>query len=243
MAGVIVLLAAGTTTVTVKEIQRHKIDDSAWDTGVADTRILDKVPHIVRIIPTKFPNVGGWASTGSWKVLGVGGSVKELVDIAYKGRLSRTIFPESLPEGRYDFIANLSSGNDITMQNELKKQFGIIARHEMIITNVLFLKVKNSNAPGLKSTTSKNGSSSANQGHLQIVNMRLASFASILESQTDVPVVDQTGLNGKFDMDLRWDSKNDSQHENLKQALADQLGLELVPGTAPVNFLVVEKAK
>ena len=31
--------------------------------------------------------------------------------------------------------------------------------------------------------------------------------------------------------------------DHLKQALADQLGLELVPGTAPVEFLLIEKAK
>jgi uncharacterized protein (TIGR03435 family) len=31
--------------------------------------------------------------------------------------------------------------------------------------------------------------------------------------------------------------------EHLKQALADQLGLELVPGTAPVEFLFIQKAK
>jgi hypothetical protein len=31
--------------------------------------------------------------------------------------------------------------------------------------------------------------------------------------------------------------------EYLKQALADQPGLELVPGTAPVEFLSIAKAK
>jgi uncharacterized protein (TIGR03435 family) len=31
--------------------------------------------------------------------------------------------------------------------------------------------------------------------------------------------------------------------EHFKQALADQLGLELVPGTTPIKMLVVEKAK
>jgi uncharacterized protein (TIGR03435 family) len=242
VAGVVVLLAAGTTTITVKEIQWHRIDDSIWDKGQADTRILDKAPHIVRIIPTKFPNAGGWAVAPNWKVLGVGGSVQDLVNAAYKGRLSRTIFPESLPTDRYyDFIANLPTGNEVALQNELKKQFGIVAHKEVITTNVLFLKVKIPNVQGLKLTTSKNGPSIINQGHLQITNMRLANFAGIFESQIGIPVIDQTGLNGKFDVDLQWDNKNDLQHENLKQAIADQLGLELVPGTAPVEFLIVEK--
>jgi uncharacterized protein (TIGR03435 family) len=37
--------------------------------------------------------------------------------------------------------------------------------------------------------------------------------------------------------------RGEPRGEHLKQALADQLGLELVPGTAPIEFLFIEKAK
>jgi uncharacterized protein (TIGR03435 family) len=244
VAGVAILLAAGTTTVTVKEIQWHRIDDSLWDKGQANGSILDTAPHIVRIIPTKFPNGGGWVAAPNWKVLGVAGSLRELADVAYKGRFSRTLFPESLPSDRYDFIANLPAGNEAALQSELRKRFGIVAHRETVTTNVLFLRVKNPNAPGLKPSASQgNGSSvSFSEGHLKAANMQMASLVNDLEGQLGTPFVDQTGLKRKFDMDLTWDIQNDSQHEKFKQAVADQLGLEIIPGTAPLEFLVVEKA-
>ena len=57
--------------------------------------------------------------------------------------------------------------------------------------------------------------------------------------------MDQTGLAGRYDIDLKWDEP-DHQHPNvdgIKAALRIQLGLELVPTNLPVEMLVVEKAK
>jgi uncharacterized protein (TIGR03435 family) len=69
-------------------------------------------------------------------------------------------------------------------------------------------------------------------------NQPISSLVSFAENQLGIPVVDQTGLAGHFDIDLKWDNRG---RENFKQAPADQLGLELEPGTAPVEFLIVEK--
>jgi uncharacterized protein (TIGR03435 family) len=57
--------------------------------------------------------------------------------------------------------------------------------------------------------------------------------------------VDQTGLTQHFHIDLRWDERGrgDPEHNALKQALLEQLGLELVPSSEPVEMLVVERAK
>jgi uncharacterized protein (TIGR03435 family) len=52
------------------------------------------------------------------------------------------------------------------------------------------------------------------------------------------PVIDETRLRGKFDVDLKWDSTPDG----LKRVLRDQLGLELTPARKPVAFIVVDKA-
>jgi uncharacterized protein (TIGR03435 family) len=59
------------------------------------------------------------------------------------------------------------------------------------------------------------------------------------------PVIDQTGLANKYDFFLKWDDAvpTHPNKEGIKQALLEQLGLELVPSREPVEMLVVEKVK
>jgi uncharacterized protein (TIGR03435 family) len=68
-------------------------------------------------------------------------------------------------------------------------------------------------------------------------------LADYLENSLGIPVVDKTGLTDRFDIDLKLNESN-FQHpdpQNLKSAVLDQLGLELVPGREPIEMLVVEK--
>ncbi len=117
-------------------------------------------------------------------------------------------------------------------------------RHETIETNVFFLRVESQNAPSLRPASTHNGSSSRSyQGEYQLVNMQFVSLAYFLEAMLSVPVIDQTGLTGNYDANLKWNYRNDLEGENLKRAVNEQLGLKLVPGTALVEMLVVEKAK
>jgi len=242
VVGVGILLAAGTTTVTVKEIQRH--NDDTWDTGRIDSRILDKTPRIVKIIPSKFPNQGGWARS-NYRILGIGDTAEMVVDAAYGTRDTRTIFSTKLPHGKYDFISNLPSNSFEALKQEISKQFGVVGRAETIETNVLLLEVKQPNASGLKPTITHDRSSSSGglSGEYQFVNEPVFTVANFVEDSFGIPVIDQTGLKGNFDVDLKWDGQNDPQHENLKRAIADQLGLELVPTNMPIEMLVVQKAK
>jgi uncharacterized protein (TIGR03435 family) len=63
------------------------------------------------------------------------------------------------------------------------------------------------------------------------------------------PVVDQTGLTGKWDFLLKWrpDSAPDTGDANalpgLFTALQEQVGLRLEGTTAPVEVLVIDKVE
>jgi uncharacterized protein (TIGR03435 family) len=242
VAGVVVVLAAGTTTVTVREIRQH--NDSVWDTGQVTARLLEKAPHIVRIIPTKFPNQTRWGDNGK-VALGIGVSVTNLVESAYGSLYTRIVYLTPIPKDKYDFIANLPSGSKEALAREIQKQFGIVGRFETIETNVLFLQVVNPNAPGLMTSTrtDNSGNSNGGSGERKITNGTMDTIAFSFEGEIGIPIVDQTGLTGRFDTDLKWDDRNDPEHENFKQALKDQLGLELVAGTAPVKLLVLGEAR
>jgi bla regulator protein blaR1 len=56
------------------------------------------------------------------------------------------------------------------------------------------------------------------------------------------PVVDQTGLKGRYDFTLKWaqEGGGDSQEPGLFTAIQEQLGLKLVPAKAPVEVIVVD---
>lgn len=110
---------------------------------------------------------------------------------------------------------------------------------------MLFLKVRQPDAAGLVRSKDPNSgwSSNRNLGEATFNNSPASAIAGLAESMFKMPVIDRTGLKGGYDIDLKWDDKNDTDHQNLKQALLDQLGLELVPGTAPIEYLFIEKAK
>lgn len=92
---------------------------------------------------------------------------------------------------------------------------------------------------------------------LRETSATLAEFAGILQGTVmDKPVVDQTGLTGKFDFLLRW-TPDDSQFTQmgvrlqpnpdvpsaapgLFTALQEELGLKLEPAKAPVDVLVID---
>ena len=182
------------------------------------------------------------------KMMGTGVSAQTVVEAAYSdlgGGLLQTVVTADLPKGTFDYIASLPNGNTARLQEEVKRQFGVTARIESRESNVLALTVKNANAPGLKPATGSAGSSRAGRGEYSAKNQPLAGLVYFLSSNLGSPVIDRTGETGNFDFQLKWDATDAQQPkaEALKQALLDQLGLELVPGAEPGKTLVIEKAK
>ena len=245
VVGVGVLLAAGTATVTVEKIEQHKADES-WRVRPFDSRVLEWMPPQVEILPAKLSHGGGYGHGRNGKMMGTGVGVENIVQTAYGfGYMARTILATELPKNKYyDFMASLPSGNAEALQQEIEKQFGVVARRETIETNVLLLTVKYPNAQGLRPSKTRDGSSQLRMqpGQFSSVNTPISDLTANLENLLQIPVIDQTGIANKFDIDLKW-NRNDPQHNSLKQVLTDQLGLELVLTNLPIEMLVVEKAK
>jgi uncharacterized protein (TIGR03435 family) len=252
VVGAGVLLAAGTATVTVRQIARHH-EDNVWSHITAiDSRQLDAAPPTVSIRPSKITNqkMGGSVWSGNGKRLGFAATVKTLFCRAYGISESHIADSAALPAGKYDFIVSLPDHQSEAMQAEIKNKFGLVAKTEMRDTDVLILKVARQDAPGLKHSSGPDpdhgsGSSSKN-GQFVCNNQPIDVLKSILESYLKTPVIDQTGLTGKYDITLKWDGTGGFQNpdpEAVKQALLDTLGLELVSARQPIEMLVVSKAK
>ena len=249
VVGASVLLAAGTTTVTIKEIAAHRVDES-WRVPNPDH---DHAPFLVEILPTKFPDSVDSLNSGSrgdnW--IGIGRRVRDIAGIAYGWRTGRILFADTEPTDRYDFISTLPQGSAAALQAELKRKLGFVGHREMRDMDVLVLKVRRSNAPGLKPPIDgRNDGCSRGRYHcdnapLYSDSAHFPGITRFLEEYFEMPVIDQTGLTQNYHIDLKWNERwgQDPNHDALKQALLDQLGLELVPGREPVEMLVVEKVK
>ena len=258
VVGVGVIIALGATTLTIGKIKAHRAYQTyldAWRIPRFAPDTVAKAAPQVRILPTKFkPPVYGALTDGTGKWAGVRATVSVMARIAYQQPPGRIYFPAGNPQERYDFAATLPEGAEEALQQEIKKTLGFVGRLETMDTDVLVLKVQNPDNPGLKPHL---------QGRvngLYDINGRITSrglpismlppdpfwgFTRFLEMYLQTPVIDETGLTGTYDIELKWKERGaaDPNHNAMKQALLDQFGLELVPDHRSVEMLVMEKVK
>ena len=246
VGGVVLLLAAGTTTVMVKEIQENRTYPWQVHEGNIENNQVDQPPQ-VRILASKF-HTPDWATLNG-KMIGTGVQAQNVVASAY-GFVTpaRAVFSAALPAGQYDYIACLAGGeevNSLALQGEVKKKFGVVGKTEMREADVWVLKVKSPNSPGLIRNEKDQGNGLWPKGTgFHGWHESMSNLAYMLEAMSNVPVFDETGIAGSFDFDLNcqradlenrnWDAVNDA---------LNQLGLELVPDHRSIEMLIVEKAK
>jgi len=240
VAGAVILLAAGTTTVAVKEVQKHQAE--VWRTkyDLANMRKLSPRVEIFPALPLRLGSSYGDNGNGR---MGLGVTMMDMLESAqeYKYSLARIIAATPLPPGNYDFIANLPNGSGQALQQQINRQFGLVEKRETIETNVYLLTLRNPHAPQLKRSTSNRNNSldcSPKDGSFRCVNDPIPALARFLEDALGTPVIDQTGLTNRYDINF----EGGSDPEGLKQTVLNEVGLELVPGQMPIEFLVVDKA-
>ena len=247
-----ILLAAGTTTVVVQHIEGQESDalDKSWRFPNIGSDTVVKLPPEVKILPTKFSDSGNFSQGGdpdSDKFVGIGQPVINIIAAAYNWPQARIILADPVPAGRYDFITTLAQGARESLQQELKNKLGLVGRTELKDENVMLLKVRNANAPGIHPPRLGGYSNaSGNDGEIEIkwANKPLSEITGFLESGSPIPIIDQTHATNRCSIDIKWeDDWQDPEHKALQQVLLDQLGLELVPTNMPVEMLVVEKVK
>ena len=65
-----------------------------------------------------------------------------------------------------------------------------------------------------------------------------------LEKDLNKPVLDETGLTNGYDISLKWPRTTmpENNPEGFVKAVADNLGLELVPARRPVEVMQVDSS-
>jgi uncharacterized protein (TIGR03435 family) len=88
-------------------------------------------------------------------------------------------------------------------------------------------------------------------GNMGATNATMAEIAEAMQQgAVDRPVVDQTGLAGRFDLRLRWtpadipaDTQNADAPPDLFTAMQEQLGLKLLATKEPVDVIMIDRVE
>jgi uncharacterized protein (TIGR03435 family) len=266
VAGIVVLLAAGTMTVVIKKFKSSN-GASGIDAYISDNNLEDyeKAPPLLVIQPTHFPKYQG--ITGRFvpsdgKFVGRDRTLRDIIATAYDFHTPRIIFPDQIPTNHYDFLVTLPDHPREQFQSEITKFLGYTAQAKTRVEDVLVLKVADSGVGKLKpGRVAQNRridpmhGPDRNAPEFDYPNNSISALAEELEYQFRIPVIDQTSLVGLYNMVLDWHwqggrwqgargvENREVNLNSIKKALLDQFGLELVPTNMPIKMLVVEKVK
>ena len=155
-------------------------------------------------------------------------------------------------DSAWDRIKSLRSGDqyeakNVMLQGLLKERFGLVFSHQPKELTVYALVQARGGAKlrphGAPKPPEKEGRVSMMATGQQ--DAPVSSLAKFLAGYLRRTVVDQTGLEGRFDFDfavpIPEDNTPDARDTSLFQALEDQLGLKLVSKKATVDTLHIEK--
>ena len=159
-------------------------------------------------------------------------------DPIQKGRkLSRE---ESQAKWRAEVLSILTERFQVKVHNEVKLQ----PIYDLVVAKS-GSKLKPTDAP-----EDKRGSMYVSDINLTATGIPVSAMLIFLAGQTNRNVVDKTGLNGNYDLTLKWsredqavnsaDSGSTDKPPSIFTALQEQAGLQLVSDKGPVTTLVVD---
>jgi uncharacterized protein (TIGR03435 family) len=198
-------------------------------------------------------------------------SVSDLMTFAYGVHARQISGPEWLETEKYDVVAQPDAEGQ---PND--KQWKVMVQKLLADRFMLTFHRDKQELPVYAITTAKTGSKLTRSegdpnglpgmffrglGVLPAVNASIADLAGVLQTAVlDRPVVDQTGIAGRYDFTLTW-TPDESQFAGLGirvpppaanavnappglfTAIQEQLGLRLESTKAPVDVLVVDRAE
>ncbi len=197
---------------------------------------------------TADPHQGG-VDTGNGLLRSINTSLKRSIMGAYSVGPNQIVGgPDWLGTDRFDIIAKAAQpvGDHMLMQmlqTLLAERFKLAVHRETRPMQVYVMEVAK---PG-KLEKDEGGVSTGTNGHGSIGarNTDMDRFAEMLARQADLPVVNRTGLEGVYKIELKWSmdpSRGPSSPEapTLYTAIQEQLGLRLRAQKMPFEVLVID---
>jgi uncharacterized protein (TIGR03435 family) len=165
--------------------------------------------------------------------------------------------PEWLDSERFEITAKAEQpvGDRILMtmmQSLLAERFKLALHREAKPIQAYVLEVKKT-GPQLEKGDGQGSKTSNGRGDIVAINTTMDRFAEILSRQMDLPVVNRTGLEGMFNLKLKWTPESTKpvkpgespvpEGPTIYTAVQEQLGLRLHAQKVPVDVLVIDHAE
>jgi uncharacterized protein (TIGR03435 family) len=136
-----------------------------------------------------------------------GADAEYLLTYAYHQNKSRLLLDSPLPEGLYDLRAEFAtadeSASDPILQADVAAGLHLRIQQKTVTESVYVLRATDATRKLLMPTASNGGSMwGFRDGSLIIVSGSMDNVASALEDALETPLVNETGLDGRFDMNV-----------------------------------------
>ncbi len=165
-----------------------------------------------------------------------------LLPIAYEMRRASIAIEAELPGEPFDVSIRLPRGELDDMRRmlatALEQAFGFEAKLETRTTEVLVMTTGESLGDGLVPTVAKDGSSYSSEGGngLEAVGIPAESIAGFFERKLERVLIDETGLEGRYDVRFRCEAHD---ADSIRAAAQAQLGLRFHEMQRDVEILVI----
>jgi uncharacterized protein (TIGR03435 family) len=249
LIGAIVLALALLARGSATEVQAQATNRSGNDAPRFEVASVKKVD-----LPVITPGAGGQIYQIGLQMNRAGTvkcsycSLSSMIEMAWDVKPYQVAGPTWIELDKFVIDARMPAGTPtssalLMLQTLLLDRFQLQLSVEDRVSKVYALKVS---AKGAKLEATEEPATSVSAGAYSIgaPGMPLADLALRLSRRLDLPVVDKTGLPGRFKIELEWqpDGPDGSEKDSLFRVLRENLGLELRPDTANIKMIVVQKA-
>ncbi len=182
-----------------------------------------------------------------------------LIMFAYGVHSKQILDEPKWTHDRYDVSGVLDSGGDPSREDYqsivrqlLRERFGLKFHYTKRVLPVYEITIAK-NGPHLEKSLAdeaaqpqQTGSSSADARVVHYSNNSMKDFAFGLQYDSDRPVVDKTGLEGRYNFTLKWTPVTakplvDHDYPALFTAVREQLGLSIKAATSDAEVLAIDE--
>lgn len=202
--------------------------------------------------PQADPGTGSWSLPGAGRFTATHVSLALLIQLAYDVDNSQIANkPEWLENNLYDIAAKPEDGIHLTrdelrprLQDLLHQRFHLVAHTETHFSRGYALVIAKG-GPHLIPTRGDHFPGfriQVGSGQMRGVNWSMPQLAKYLTPAAGFPVVDQTSINGRYDIGFSYEPRTDADSTlpPLSVALKQATGLLLKPQRVPVETVVID---